>query len=845
MPSLKTFLYIYLFGGVTFIPLLLVSAYYLYVQLQKLENKGKATTASSKDNDSLLLVSDIDPDFKAGALEDEKGVKVFKRGWITVTNQYYLHASELATSNNDDATTTTSVSSSTATAANNKVNETQLLSRAQLKKKHKFYAVLKHGNLFLYKDDEPKSNLIHAIALVGTFVTIWPRDPKQEMLDASLFTKKTCIALFKNNIAAFSPQENTLQFKAINSTPTSTPTADQFYLYFENNSDKEDWYFQLINATKMSAVPPPLSSENKPIDLTTTTMHSLLNPSISADPAHLKTRDSLYLIQTLHSTEGQLTTKWFNALIGRLFLSLQRTDSLNKALLEKIDKKLTKINKPGFLDDFVIEQVDVGTSAPFVTNPSLREISTEGLTKIAFDLQYRGNLSIIISTKVNINLGSRFKTREVSLKLSIKVKEISGPMLVLIKPPPSNRIWYAFETEPIMDLEIEPVVSSSKLNYNMITNVIKGKFAEAIKESLVVPFMDDLVFFDTGDEIFRGGIWEKHIVSTWNPDDKKIQSPSRENTKNSYDTTTSHEKKDEEIDEKDIDSESQLSGKNHSAVESLRKSLDTRDSHLKANIKKVLRHNSTRDLDGTPNSTSVSESHSITSEQETTPVTGTKSKQYIKTSFKKIGKWYSEKVNNLNEDDNNEQSNLITENDSTSQSEANTKLQTPKMISNRRRVPPKPAVPPYQPPTTDNTDITNSSQTVPKIGEPSTTTRLPSSSSTASDMVGQQHGGPNKSIDSTSITTSPVINATEMFANKEQSFDKKNPGIDPYHHTKMNFASVNTTSNFSTKIKSHPPNLSTSHTQPNLNHAEGFVKTNISSEIPQNLFDREELDDSN
>ncbi|CAI7488886.1 CGH_1_collapsed_G0056900.mRNA.1.CDS.1 [Saccharomyces cerevisiae] len=431
-----------------------------------------------------LLARDIDPEFKAGKLEEQLGVKVFSKGWITVTKQYYYHSSEVAvilknSNNNKDSDTAL---------------QEQILQRTDLKKKQRFFAVLRHGNLFLYKDDSQNANLVHAISLQNRFITIWPRFDelgKEELPDASLFTKRTCIAIFKNDLVSIDsknhnvilPHFDPLTSAESNSGDISTNdttheyqsqfhSSNQFFLYFDNNMDKEDWYYQLINASKNSN------------SLST----GLLDPNVSANAAHLKTKDMLQLIQDINSTENQLTTKWLNALLGRLFLSLQQTDTLNKFIHEKICKKLNKIKTPGFLDDLVVEKVDVGDSAPLFTSPELLELSPEGSTKIAIDVQYRGNLTIIIATKASINLGSHFKQREVSLQLSIKIKEFSGPLLFLIKPPPSNRIWYAFRTEPIMDFEIEPIVSSSKLSYNVVTNAIKSKFAEAVKE---------------------GGIWEE------------------------------------------------------------------------------------------------------------------------------------------------------------------------------------------------------------------------------------------------------------------------------------------------------------------------------------------------
>lgn len=84
--------------------------------------------------------------------------------------------------------------------------------------------------------------------------------------------------------------------------------------------DEEDWYFKLINGYKNNA----------------DEIHrSLLNSSISAKTAPLNTHDFFFfmLIQKLNSTGDQLKSKGFNALLGRIFLSLQQIDTLNKFIL--------------------------------------------------------------------------------------------------------------------------------------------------------------------------------------------------------------------------------------------------------------------------------------------------------------------------------------------------------------------------------------------------------------------------------------------------------------------------------------------------------------------------------
>lgn len=695
----KTFLAIYIFGGITFVPLLLVILLYIHVKLEKL----REAAVDEKYVKYSLVRNDIDPDLKAGAEMEPEGVHVARKGWVTVTKEYYYHHTELQTPPIASETS----KQDTANTPPKDLNEDQIPQRSQLRKRDRYYGILKHGNLFLYRDDSPRSDLIHAISLQKSFVTLWPRNPEKEMSDASLFTKRTCICLLKKGLVslnedgklAFSPSLTApLTGKEVQakqpSLNTQNMSSNSYFLYFDNNYDKEDWYFQLINASKVEGS----EKEDYPLD-----------PNIAAKAAHLNTRDMLYLIQSLNSTEGQLTTKWFNALIGRIFLGLQQTNKLNEILYSKIYKKLTNINKPGFLDDLVVKKVDVGNSAPMITHPELRELSPDGQMKIALNLHYSGNIAVIIKTKVGINLGSHFKQREVSVQLSITLKELNGPLIILMKPPPSNRIWYAFEKEPQMELDIEPMVSSSKISYNMVTNMIKSKFAEAIKESLVVPFMDDIVFYDTDNDIFRGGVWDKSKFSQELLDMLKKQENETFGAtdmaqNNTDDTTSEGNNKERRHSETGRNSDSGLLSK----VESLKNNL--------------INKSTSESIDGSE-STSNEECEEG---DKTIEEPAIKPKKYIKNSFKKIGKWYKENLNLNEEAEGGDLEEHLDRRESIDSINSDNK---PEMISNRR-VRPKRPEPPF---------------TAAEPGSPTTFTN-----------------------DNTSLK-SPTINATAMFTNTKNS----------------------------------------------------------------------------
>ena len=92
--------------------------------------------------------------------------------------------------------------------------------------------------------------------------------------------------------------------------------------------------------------------------------------------------------------------------------------------------------------------------------------------------------------------------------LAAVLKKLEGRVLIRIKPPPSNRIWVAFESTPKMELIIEPIISQRSITYRPILQLIENRVREVIEETLVFPHFDDLPFTDTVDLLFRGGIWK-------------------------------------------------------------------------------------------------------------------------------------------------------------------------------------------------------------------------------------------------------------------------------------------------------------------------------------------------
>lgn len=654
------FLFVYVLGGLTFLPGILIL--YIYV-------KPKVETSYLQDKDTEA------DSLKAGELEEnhQSGLETYKSGWIFVTRDYiespdeinsstqlitesndnksaysalYKLVKDLATKKSkdhdnskenrllDDLDSSDDVNKDTFVLHKDSGNDThaqqqqhshanqsQKQTIRSSQKKHRYFAVLKHGNLFLYKDQTLK-DVKHVIVLANYFATLWPRD----LTDAQLFTKYSAIALINPNKLmqenhANGQQQQAQQQPGSSSSPGSSDSSrnefpnnqnmiaprGSFFIYCDICSEKEDWFFALIRAMKLEKSELP----------------DILSPTKFAKTLHFETKEMINLIQTLYSSEGQLQTKWINAIIGRWFLSMENTKQFEDYVYKKLSKKLNKIKTPGFFDQFQITDIQPGNLAPFFTYPNLKEINPDGTVLVSSYVTYTGGLSVTIATKVDLTFGTKFTTKEVDLVLKITLAKLEGPMLFKLKPPPSGRFWYCYEIDPVMNFKIEPLLSSRTLNFNFITNSIEKKFKEAIKESLVLPHWDDIVFFDSSDQLYRGGIWEEPKL-----DDDELSG-------NQTDGTTEADANSDinSLDKyEDIETKSELSFSSRS----LRNSKFS--STLTDLSKRMKKKPSSSTLDDQMTTTTTTTTTS--SSNNLGPTTSNAGSTIMSNTFKKIGKWY-------------------------------------------------------------------------------------------------------------------------------------------------------------------------------------------------------------
>lgn len=99
------------------------------------------------------------------------------------------------------------------------------------------------------------------------------------------------------------------------------------------------------------------------------------------------------------SAEGQPT--WVNSLVGRIFWDFLQEKYWTDQVAHKIQKKLSKIKLPYFMNELTLADLDMGTCLPQVLSTSAPTLDRRGLW-LELEVMYTGCLQMSLKTKMNL-----------------------------------------------------------------------------------------------------------------------------------------------------------------------------------------------------------------------------------------------------------------------------------------------------------------------------------------------------------------------------------------------------------------------------------------------------------
>ncbi|XP_014664586.1 PREDICTED: testis-expressed sequence 2 protein-like [Priapulus caudatus] len=105
--------------------------------------------------------------------------------------------------------------------------------------------------------------------------------------------------------------------------------------------------------------------------------------------------------QAATNADCQDSVAWLNALLGRLFWDFLRENLWAEKVAEKIQKKLSMIKVPYFIDELTLTDIELGVSLPVMRRASLPWVDDRGLW-VDLEVAYSGSFKMTLSTKVNL-----------------------------------------------------------------------------------------------------------------------------------------------------------------------------------------------------------------------------------------------------------------------------------------------------------------------------------------------------------------------------------------------------------------------------------------------------------
>ncbi|CAJ1076521.1 testis-expressed protein 2-like [Xyrichtys novacula] len=158
--------------------------------------------------------------------------------------------------------------------------------------------------------------------------------------------------------------------------------------------DYSNYMTQLILTQSCNPIPSPCDSDKE-----SPTIHKKVQSEDPGSAGQTGAEPSASSGTGACSAEAQST--WVNSLVGRIFWDFLREKYWTDQVAHKIQKKLSKIKLPYFMNELTLADLDMGSCLPQVLSTSKPTLDRRGLW-LELEVMYTGCLQMTLETKMNL-----------------------------------------------------------------------------------------------------------------------------------------------------------------------------------------------------------------------------------------------------------------------------------------------------------------------------------------------------------------------------------------------------------------------------------------------------------
>ncbi|EDV28278.1 uncharacterized protein TRIADDRAFT_21124 [Trichoplax adhaerens] len=215
----------------------------------------------------------------------------------------------------------------------------------------------------------------------------------------------------------YQPASGKVQLPTVDPSPNIDSEKDRsFYLFATTSHDKEYWFYRLQYGTESK------KEETLPIDKEPKVYppsHPNVQPNRSKTFAEMQAiYYSRYMAKLILQVDNKPKSKqqqpaagknpvetsvvsWLNALLGRAFFDFWREKYWSDKMVNIIQRRISKLNRPNYIKELIVTDLDLGGSLPAIRGASSPTLDERGLW-IDLDVSYHGSFTIALETSLNI-----------------------------------------------------------------------------------------------------------------------------------------------------------------------------------------------------------------------------------------------------------------------------------------------------------------------------------------------------------------------------------------------------------------------------------------------------------